>query len=329
MQTPIPTPDSIAIDLPLPGALESVRDLYLNTAFDKLVVFVVFLALAYLLVRLARRAITENVEDVNRRHTLRKWVKYGFVGLMALFAIALFADSLAGLGTILALLIAGIAVALQDVLKSVVGWIYLSGRGGVEIGSRIEIEGIVGDVIDIGVLKTTIIEVGGSLVYGRQSTGRLVTIPNYKMLAEAVMIAPASSPFIWQEMRLVVTFESNWRRAEEILNQIGAELHAEVASQLEPGFRNLERRYAYKYGTLTPIVYVLVGAYGIELALRFLVHTRRRRGALDEVSRRALTALAAEPDIRIAYATYRIANEGARPEGGDAGRLDDNDQNGV
>src|SRR5690606_40844850 len=57
-------------------------------------------------------------------------------------AVALFADSLQGLGTILALLLAGIAVALQDVLKSVVGWLYVSGRSGVDVGSRIEVNGL-------------------------------------------------------------------------------------------------------------------------------------------------------------------------------------------
>src|SRR5690606_32503875 len=131
-------------------------------------------------------------------------------------------------------------VALQDVLRSVVGWFYLSGRQGVEIGSRIEVGGIVGDVIDIGALKTTMIEVGGALVFGRQSTGRLVTVPNYRMISEPVLIAPASSPFVWQEVKIAVTFDSDWRRLEVILNEIGEALYQDVAPQLEEGFRRLE-----------------------------------------------------------------------------------------
>jgi small-conductance mechanosensitive channel len=315
MQIPIPPADSVTIDLPIPGALERLRDLYLHTAFEKFVVFLGFALLFYLLARFARRAIGDYVEDINRRHALRKWVMYVYVVLLVLVAIALFADWLTGLGTILALLIAGIAVALQDVLKSVVGWLYLSGRSGIEIGSRIEVNGLVGDVIDIGVLKTTMLEVGGGLVFGRQSTGRLVTVPNYKMLAEAVLIAPGSSPFVWQEIRTTVTFESDWHRAEELLKEIGAEIHADVAPQLEQGFRVLERRYAFKYGALTPIVYVTIGTSGVELTLRFLVHVRRRRGAIDLASRRILTALASEPNVRIAYATYRVYPGGARPAG--------------
>jgi len=315
---PLSPGDTPRIDVPLPEGFERWRDLYIHTGLQTLIVFLGLAVLLYLLARLARRAIGENIQDVNRRHILKKWISYVYAVLLFLVAIALFADWLTGLGTILALLVAGVAVALQDVLKSFVGWLYLSSRSGIEIGSRIEVAGIVGDVIDIGVLKTTMLEVGGVLVYGRQSTGRLVTVPNFRMLSDAVLIAAASSPFVWQEVQITVTFESDWRRAEEILREIGLDIHAEVAPELEHGFRKLERRYAFKYGTLTPIVYVSIGPSGVELTLRFLVHVRRRRGALDRASRRILGALANEPLIRIAYTTYRVSRQdqefpGAQP----------------
>jgi small-conductance mechanosensitive channel len=312
------TPDTLRIDVALPDAVERWRDFYLQGAVETLVVFLAFAVLLYLLARLVRRAISENIEDINRRHILKKWVTYVYGGLLFLLAIALFADWLTGLGTILALLLAGIAVALQDVLKSIVGWLYMSSRSGLEIGSRIEVDGIIGDVIDIGVLKTTMLEVGGSLVFGRQSTGRLVTVPNYRVLSDSVLISPTGSPYVWQEMQITVTFESDWRRAEEILKEVGAEIHAEVAPELERGFRKLERRYAFKYGMLTPIVYISIGQSGVELTLRFLVHVRRRRGAIDHASRRILAALGEEPRIRIAYTTVRVhrqdqGQQGARP----------------
>jgi small-conductance mechanosensitive channel len=305
-QTPLPVNDSIRIDIPLPTGFEAWRDLYLQSVVEKLVVFLICAVLLYIVTRVVRRVVIANIEDINRRHALRKWVMYGYVSLLLLVAVALFANWLTGLGTILALLVAGIAVALQDVLKSVVGWLYLSGRAGVEIGSRIEVSGIVGDVIDIGVLKTTMLEVGGGLVYGRQSTGRLVTIPNYRMLSEPVMIAPANAPFVWQEVRINITFESDWRRAEEILQQVGDEIHTRIDAQLERGYRALERRYAFKHGKLTPIVYVTIGPSGVELTLRFMVDVRGRRGMVDLASRRILEALAAEENVRVAYTTYRV-----------------------
>ncbi len=253
LQLPLPGGDSMRVAVPLPAGFERWRDIYLHSATQKLLVFLVLAAVLYVLYRIGRRAVVTHIADINQRHVLRKWAKYGYVTITVLVGIALFADLLTGFGTFIAVIIAGIAVALQDVLKSLVGWFYISTRAGVQIGSRIEVEGVTGDVIDIGVLKTTLLEVG-NLVYGRQSTGRLVTIPNHLMLSASVFSAATINPFVWQEMRVVVTYESDWERAEAILREIAGEAHAEIAPELERGFRSLERRYAFKYGTLTPIV---------------------------------------------------------------------------
>lgn len=298
------TPTLDTVRVPVPEAFEQWRDLYLHGAAQKVLLFVVVALVLYLLVRLARRRLGAGIEDVNRRHILRKWIGYLYAALLILFGVGLFADVLASLGTIVAVLLAGIAVALQDVLKSFVGWLYLSGRSGIDVGSRVEVDGVRGDVIDVGVLKTTLVEVG-NLVYGMQSTGRLITVPNYRMLAESVVISGAGNPFIWHEVRVPITFESDWERAEEILRVVGDELYAAIEPELKAGFRKLERRYAFKYGTLTPIVYVTLAEYGVHLVLRYLVPVRRRRGSEDQVTRRILSAFAAEPRVEIAYPTYR------------------------
>lgn len=305
IQSPIPDVAPDSLEVPIPAAVERWRDLYLHDVGQKILVFLALAAVLYALTRLARRQLNVHIQDVNRRHTLRKWIAYVYAVLLVLVGVALFAESLTGLGAVLALLVAGVAVALQDILKSAVGWIYVSSRSGIDVGSRIEVDGVTGDVIDIGVLKTTVLEVGGPLVYGRQSTGRLVTIPNYRLLSDTVLISAAENPFIWQENRVTVTYESDWQRAEEILREVAAEIHAEIEPELKAGFRRLERRFAFKYGTLTPIVYVTLGDSGVELTLRYLIHVRRRRGSLDRISRRLLAAFAAEPDVELAYPTYR------------------------
>lgn len=315
VQIPFPPSDS-TLRVPLPSGWERWRDAYLGDAGAKLLLFLVLVALLYFLARLARRAIGESIEDVNRRHTLRKWVNYGSFVLLVLMAIALFADWLAGLGTILAVILAGIAVALQDVLKSVVGWLYLSGRSGIHVGSRVEVGGVEGDVIDVGVLKTTILEVG-NLVFGAQSTGRVVTVPNSQMVSSSVHVSSTVNPFVWQEIRFVVTFESDWERAEAVVRQAAEEHHAGIAAEVEQGFRAMGYRYAFRVGKLTPIVYVSMSEHGVELTARFLTHARRRRGSVDSVTRRVLQGFAREPAVRLAYPAYRIyrAGEGGPGEG--------------
>ncbi|HEV2131005.1 MAG TPA: mechanosensitive ion channel family protein [Longimicrobiaceae bacterium] len=311
-QVPLPEGDTLSIQLP--SAVERLRDAYLQDVSEKLIVFLILALLFYVLARLARQVVSANIEDINRRHTIRKWIGYGYAILLVLTVVALFADALAGLGTIVAVVLAGVAIALQDILKSVVGWMYISTRSGVEVGSRIEVEGVIGDVIDIGVLKTTVLEVG-NLVYGRQSTGRLVTIPNSRMLASSVFLSAAYNPFVWQEIQVVVTFESNWQRAEAILREIAGEMHEEIAPDLERGFKKLERRFAFKYGTITPIVYASIDDHGVALTLRFLTHVRRRRGSVDRITRRMLAAFADDPEVELAYPTYRVYRLGEEVPG--------------
>jgi small-conductance mechanosensitive channel len=314
MQLPVPqAPDTLTV--PLPAAFEQWRDLYLHGGFQKLVAFLVVAVVLLLIARLARRQVTESVDDVNRRHTLRKLIGYATALLIFVFGIALFADFLAGFGTLFAVLLAGVAIALQDILRSVVGWLYLSTRrSAIDIGTRVEVGQVTGDVIDIGVLKTTVMEVG-NLVFGLQSTGRLVTIPNNRMLNEAVVVSGRDNPFVWHEVKIAVTFESDWRRAEEILREAGDELHGEIAAELAAAFARMERRYAFKYGTLTPIVYLTLAERGVELVLRYLTPVRRRRGSEDRVVRHVVAAIAAEPAVAFAYPTYRMfrRGEGAGP----------------
>lgn len=317
MQVRLPEgPDTLT--LPIPDALERWRDLYLEGGLQKVLVFFAFATLLYAVLWIVRRRIGVHIEDVNRRHTLRKWMGYAYIVLVVALGVAIFADFLAGLGTVLALLMAGIAIALQDVLKSIVGWIYLSGRSGVEVGSRVEVGGKVGDVIDVGVLKTTMLEIGNQ-VFGKQATGRLITVPNYRMLSESVLLSGEDNPFLWQEVRITVTYGSDWKRAEEILKQTGDELYADIAPELDQGFQRLEQRFAFKYGATTPIVYVTLGPSGVELTLRYLVHMRRWRGSEDRVSRGVLEALMREPNISIAYTAYRLHRMDGAPVGGSAG----------
>jgi len=300
--------------------LERWGELPAAALLTNVVFFVVLAVLLYLAMSAARKVTGRHIEDVNKRHRIRKWVGYAYVILLLLLGVGLFADALLPLGAFLAILLAALAVALQDILKSVVGWFYLNTRSGVQVGSRLEIDGVKGDVIDIALLKTTLLEVGGDLVHGLQSTGRLVTVPNWRILAANAYISAADNLFVWQELQMVVTYESDWRRAEEVLSEVAYEIHSELAPELAAAHQRMERRYAYKHGFDTPIVYVRVADHGVELTLRYLTHVRRRRGTVDRISRHFMEAVETEAAVELAYPTWRIykrgEEEGSRGEGG-------------
>lgn len=278
---------------------------------ERIVIFVLVVAALYGLYRGLRRAINHQIEDVKRRHELRKVVKYAFWIALAVAAVTMFAEQLdlKDLGTVLGLMAAAITIALADVIRSLAGWVYVHSRGGIEVGSRIEVDGVAGDVIDIGLLKTTLLEVGAPLVYGLQSTGRLLTVPNSVFLDKKIFASALENPLVWQELQFLVTFESDWKRAREIISEIATGLYQDIVPALKAGFAKLEHRYAYKLGSTAPIVYTTVEESGVMLTLRYLTFVRRRRSSTDRISTAILDSFGKEPDVEFAYPSIRILKQ--------------------
>ena len=289
---------------------------------DELVVFLLAALALYALSRLTRRGIEFHIEDINKRHQLRKFVTYIFWIALVTVAVTLFAErlALADIGTVLGLIAAAVTIALADVVRSLAGWIYVNSRRGIEIGSRVEVDGVIGDVIDIGMLKTTLLEVGKPLVHALQSTGRIVTVPNSVFLNKNVIASATVNPLVWQEIQVLVTFESDWKRAREIMQEVAKELYDEIVPDLKAAFAKLEREFAFRLGSTAPIVYTEIADSGVLLTLRNLTPVRRRRSMTDRISGAILDRFAEEPSIEFAYPTYRIYRLGEESSGAAPGR---------
>lgn len=270
----------------------------------RLIVVVALVTAAYALYRVIDRQIRGHVADPEKRHRYRKRVGYTVAAVIVVILAVVFFERLRGIGTFLGFIGAGLAIALREYLAAFLAWFYIVGQRNVTLGSRIEVAGVRGDVIDIGVFKVTLVEVRGE-DSGDQSTGRLVTIPNFKILTESVFHFTNASPFVWDEMEFTITFESDWEKAREIVERIGMEVFEPYRHEVEKGFRRLEKDYAFRYGVTTPIVYTSIAENGIQLQLRYLTHVRRRRGNRDAINRRILLRFREAPNIEIAYPTSR------------------------
>lgn len=270
----------------------------------RLIVVVVLVTAAYLLYRLVDRQIRGHVADPEKRHRYRKRVGYTVAVVIIVILAVVFSERLRNIGTLLGFIGAGLVIALREYLVAFLAWFYILGQRNVTLGSRIEIGGVRGDVIDIGVFKLTLVEVRGEEA-GDQSSGRLVTIPNFKILTDPVFHFTTGSPFTWDEIEFMITFESDWEAAREIVEKVGLEVFEPYRTEVETGFRRLESDYAFRYGVTTPIVYTSIGQHGIRLSLRYLTHVRRRRNNRDAISRRILALFREAPDIEIAYPTTR------------------------
>ncbi|MDT8367860.1 MAG: mechanosensitive ion channel family protein [Longimicrobiales bacterium] len=256
-----------------------------------------------------RRVVLRLVEPrVENSTTLYWWSKssgYAAFALSLFFVVQIWFSALRSLGTFLGLLTAGLAIALKDLVADLAGWAFILWRKPFELGDRIQIGDTAGDVVDIRLFAFTIMEIG-NWVDADQSTGRMIHIPNADVFTDPLANYTAGFPFLWNEVAVMVTFESDWRKAKELLREIADEVTEGVSQRAERTLRSTSRRFLIHYSKLTPIIYTSVKDSGVMLTLRYLCDPRARRGTTEGIWERMLDAFAAHDDIDLAYPTQRV-----------------------
>ncbi len=267
-----------------------------------LVLFVVLWAFRRVALSLVRR---RGPDDVRRLYQWRKGTNYVVtaVAVVALFRIWIGATG--SLGTFLGLLTAGVAIALKDPLTDLAGWAFILSRRPFTTGDRVTIREVTGDVIDQRVFQFTLLEVGTSTGAG-QSTGRIVHVPNGWVFSSSVMNHTGAFAYVWNEIAVVVTFESDWRRAKAVLIDVAHECADHLSEDAERTLRRAAREYFIFYSKLTPTVYTSVVGEGVKLTIRYLVSPRRVRGSEQDVWEAVLDRFAQMDDVDLAYPTTRF-----------------------
>jgi small-conductance mechanosensitive channel len=167
----------------------------------------------------------------------------------------------------------------------------------LEAGDRVEIGGVAGDVIDIGVFQFTLMEVG-NWVDAEQSTGRLLHLPNALVFTSILANYTKGLQYIWNEIPLLLSFDSEWEKAKGLLEEIASELIEVPEEDIEHALRKLSNRYMFQSGKVTPIVYTSVKDQGIQITLRYLCEPRKRRDSSHILWEKILHTFAQHTDIR-------------------------------
>jgi len=262
-----------------------------------------------LLFLLLRRAVvhvlSRRLEDTARRYIAVKTVNY-LLGMLAVLALLrIWLGGVTGLAASIGIISAGIAIALHAPLTNFAGWIFLTVRRPFTVGDRIQIGEHAGDVIDLRLFAFSLVEIG-NWVDADQSTGRILHIPNGKVFTETVANYTQGFNFIWDEIPVTVTFESDWRKAKELLTEISRRHAVLTSDEAARQVREAASTYLIKYEHLTPIVWTSVADIGVTLTIRFLSDPRRRRSAEAAIWEEILDAFAAAEDIDFAYPTQRF-----------------------
>jgi len=208
--------------------------------------------------------------------------------------------------TSFAIIGAGIAIALQDVVKDILGWMMIRQHRLFTQGQRVTIGNDTGEIIDIGVLRTRMLEVGieGSPVLER--TGKILSLPNSVVLTQHVINHSATSDFVRAEMHVTVTYESNWEKAEKILLTTLEEQTGAFEEKDKRQYASRTKMYFVPKQSRGPAVHVDIAADGIDFTLRFSIPIGERRPIATQIAKEILRRFAEHGDIELAYKTSRI-----------------------
>lgn len=277
------------------------------------------LIVGFLLLNRGLRALNWALFGKRHRARARFWVQQGvaIASTVALVVglISIWFENPARLTTAAGLVSAGVAVALQRVITSFAAYLVIL-RGKVfNIGDRIAMAGVRGDVVDLGFIRTTILEMGQSpgeqkdepsvWVQSRQYTGRLVTVTNDKIFEEPVYNYSRELPFLWEEMHVGIGYHADWQRAEQILLAAARAHTQEIRASAQEHIESLRRSYPLENSTLEPHTFVRLTDNWVDIALRFVAPTHGSRKIKDAMSREILARFD-EAKLEVASSTFEV-----------------------
>jgi len=281
--------------------------------------YAIVIALVLLLEREIRRRLFIQIRDNDRRYRMTKTFTSIVYGIIILWLLGVVYAKNPNIVASLAIVGAGLAIALQDVVKDMVGWLMIVQNGLFSRGHRITVGSVTGEVTDYGLLRTTMLEIGMPRVGESQQvlerTGKILSIPNATFLTQPLTNHSTTSDFVRAEMRLTITYESDWRKAQAICKRI---LDEETGEHVETDQRQTRKRthqYFIPHRTSGNQVFFDLVGDGIELTLRFTVPIGDRRPVVSAVTDRILEAFNAERDIDLAYRTSRVVSLPQRGDG--------------
>jgi small-conductance mechanosensitive channel len=287
---------------------DTIRKFMYNPTVGKLVAAAIAVIVVLTISKFLQRSIGRYVKGSDTRYRARKFV--GFLGYAAAFLAltVVFSERLGGFTVAFGVAGAGIAFALQEVIASVAGWVAASFGGFYSPGDRVQLGGIKGDVIDIGVLRTTLMEVG-QWVNGDLYNGRIVRIANSFIFKEPVYNYSADFPFLWDEITLPVRYGSNWEYTRKVLDQVVKEICGDYAVESLAAWREAVSKYRLEPARIEPMITLVANDNWIEFTARYIVDYRKRRFVKDRLFTRILEEVdKSNNQIRLASATFELVN---------------------
>jgi small-conductance mechanosensitive channel len=277
-----------------------------NPTVQKIAIAIAGFFVIILFIRLFKTVLSHRIKDPERRYRLRKIVSFIGYFMAILFATAVFGERFGSIQVAFGIAGAGIAFSLQEVIVSIAGWIAISFGNFYRPGERVLLGGIMGDVIDIGILRTTLMECG-QWVNADQYNGRIVRIANSFVFKQPVFNYSADFPFLWDEITLPVKYGSDYKLARKIFLDVLNEVVGEYAKYAGEAWKRIVRKFLIEAASVEPTVTMKLNDNWAEFTLRYVVDYKERRNTSDRIFSRVLEEIdKTYGRVSIASATIQI-----------------------
>lgn len=274
-----------------------------------IIIFVLIVVLVLIIRRFTLNRLYKRYKASENWYVTRKIARWMTNFILGLSFIYIFGNDLTGFTTAIGLAGAGVTYALREVIVSFAGWFAIMFGDFFKTGDRVLLGGTKGDVIDIGLLRTTLMEMG-EWVDGDQYTGRIVRVANSYIFTSPVYNYSADFKFLWDELHIPLHFGSDILLAKTIVLDIAEDTIGTYNTEAELEWRNMKRRYRIENASLKPQVYIAFDDNFITLSLRYIVDTRERRGVKDRMFIAILEQLQqVEDKVELASETFEIIHE--------------------
>lgn len=285
---------------------EQIQKLLFNPAVGKMASIFIGIAVIWILIKLVQKNLLSKIDDSDNRYRAKKFGSFiGYLLTLVLITIV-FSDKLGGLTVALGVAGAGIAFALQEVIASFAGWLAIMFGSFYKTGDRVQLGGIKGDVMDIGVLRTTIMETG-QWVDGDLYNGRIVLIANSFVFKEPVFNYSGDFPFLWDEIKIPIQYGSNYDKAKQLLEQAGLEIAGDLTTRSREKWVELQNKYRLEDAQTEPMVSLIANDNWVEYTLRYVVSYKKRRATKTELFTKILKMVeATNGEIKFASATFHL-----------------------
>lgn len=281
-------------------------DIFQDQIYFKIVLSLLLLGFIFTGYKITTEIIAKKViKDRKTQFTINKGILIISGIIFLVLIIQIWIENTESLVISYGIIAAGLAIALQDLFRNFVGGIIIALTSVYKIGDRVEVDGAFGDIMDIGIMNTTMMEIKG-WIEAEQPTGRLLLFPNAMVISGKIYNYTKDHNFIWDEIRIPLAYDGDWKAAINNFLDIVKTETQEMTVQAEMEIERLGEKYYLPKKVTDPAVYLKLTDNWVELSIRYVADAKTRRILSDTINRKILDDITASKTYSIASETMEI-----------------------